>query len=99
MNIKFNYSISNVINFTSTFLFNYLKEKSKQKKMYQIYETQKIPAEISEIWDFISAPANLKKITPTYMGFDITSIFIPKKMYPGMIISYIVKPVLGIKTT
>jgi ligand-binding SRPBCC domain-containing protein len=67
--------------------------------MYQIYETQKIPAEINEIWDFISSPANLKKITPIYMGFDITSKFIPKKMYPGMIISYIVKPVLGIKTT
>lgn len=66
--------------------------------MYQIYETQKIPAEINEIWDFISSPANLKKITPTYMGFDITSKFIPKKMYPGMIIGYIVKPVFGIKT-
>ena len=32
------------------------------------------------------------------MGFDITSEDIPEKMYPGMIITYIVKPILGIKT-
>ncbi len=32
------------------------------------------------------------------MGFDITSEDTPEKMYPGMIISYKVSPVLGIKT-
>jgi ligand-binding SRPBCC domain-containing protein len=31
------------------------------------------------------------------MGFEINSQNLPEKMYPGMIISYIVKPVLGIK--
>lgn len=49
--------------------------------------------------DFISSPANLKEITPKYMGFDITSNEIPEKMYQGMIISYKVSPLLGIKTT
>ena len=53
---------------------------------------------MEEIWDFISSPANLKEITPDYMGFDITSTDTPKKMYPGMIITYIVKPIFGIKT-
>ena len=33
------------------------------------------------------------------MGFDITSEDLPDKMYPGMIISYKVSPLLGIKTT
>lgn len=33
------------------------------------------------------------------MGFDITSEDLPEKMYPGMIISYVVKPLLGIPTT
>jgi ligand-binding SRPBCC domain-containing protein len=66
---------------------------------YQLHKTQIIPATIDEIWEFISSPANLKKITPGYMGFDITSPHISPKMYPGMIISYKVSPVLGIKMT
>lgn len=66
---------------------------------YQFKRSQKIPATIEEVWDFISSPANLKEITPDYMGFDITSEDLPEKMYPGMIISYIVKPLLGIPTT
>lgn len=66
---------------------------------YQLYKTQKIPATIDKVWDFISSPANLKKITPAYMGFNITSKILSEKMYPGMIISYKVSPVLGIKMT
>jgi len=66
---------------------------------YQLHKTQKIPATIDQVWDFISAPANLKKITPEYMGFNITSKLLSEKMYPGMIISYKVSPVLGIKMT
>ena len=63
---------------------------------YQFKQTQKIPAELGEVWDFISSPQNLKKITPAYMGFDVTSEELPSKMYAGMIIMYIVKPILGI---
>jgi len=66
---------------------------------YQYRREQKINATMEVVWDFISSPANLKEITPDYMGFDITSPELPKKMYPGMIISYEVKPLLGIKTT
>jgi ligand-binding SRPBCC domain-containing protein len=66
---------------------------------YQFQRTQKIKASIDEVWDFISSPANLKEITPDYMGFDITSKEIPGKMYQGLIISYKVSPLLGIKTT
>ena len=65
---------------------------------YQFYAEQKMHASIDEVWDFISSPQNLKEITPDSMGFDITSKNLSKKMYPGMIISYIVKPLLGIKT-
>jgi ligand-binding SRPBCC domain-containing protein len=64
---------------------------------YQFKQTQKIKGTIDEVWDFIASPANLKKITPDYMGFDITSGDLPEKMYPGMIICYKVSPLLGIK--
>lgn len=66
---------------------------------YQFKETQQINQPLDVIWDFISSPKNLKKITPKYMGFDITSDNIEDKMYEGMIISYKVKPLFGINTT
>lgn len=64
--------------------------------IYQLCTTQKIPATIDQVWDFISSPRNLKKITPEYMGFEITNEPIADTMYAGMIISYKVKPILGI---
>ncbi|MDZ7634600.1 MAG: hypothetical protein U5L72_09275 [Bacteroidales bacterium] len=64
---------------------------------YQLIKTQELPASISEIWDFISAPVNLKEITPEHMGFLVTSNNGHEKMYPGMIISYKVSPAFGIK--
>lgn len=66
---------------------------------YQLLKEQKVNGSIDDIWNFISSPANLKEITPDYMGFDITSKGLPDKMYEGMIISYRVSPLLGIKTT
>jgi ligand-binding SRPBCC domain-containing protein len=65
---------------------------------YQFYREQKLKASIDEVWNFISSPKNLKEITPDYMGFDIRSNHLPDEMYPGMIISYQVSPLLGIKT-
>tara|TARA_R100001369_G_scaffold92117_1_gene135552 strand:+ start:3548 stop:4003 length:456 start_codon:yes stop_codon:yes gene_type:complete len=67
--------------------------------IYQFKKTQEINAPVEKVWEFISDPANLKKITPDYMGFDITSKVVPSKMYAGMIISYKVSPLFGIKTT
>lgn len=66
---------------------------------YQLKKEQFINASLDEVWDFISSPKNLKNITPPHMGFDITSDNKDNKMYQGMIISYIVKPILGIPTT
>lgn len=64
---------------------------------YQLTKTQKIPVSIDVIWDFISSPENLREITPEHMGFVVTSNSSSVKMYPGMIITYKVSPLLGIK--
>ena len=64
---------------------------------YQFEQTQKIPASIDTVWDFISSPNNLKEITPSYLGFLVTSKSAENKMYPGMIITYKVSPLFGIK--
>jgi ligand-binding SRPBCC domain-containing protein len=66
---------------------------------YQFKREQLIPATMEEVWEFISSPKNLKKITPEYMGFDIKTADLPEKMYPGMIICYTVKPMLNIPLT
>jgi ligand-binding SRPBCC domain-containing protein len=63
---------------------------------YQIIRTQKIPASVTDVWDFISSPANLKEITPPNMGFIVTNNTGIGKMYAGMIITYKVSPLLGI---
>lgn len=63
--------------------------------MYTLKTIQKLPITVDEAWDFFSSPANLKDITPSHMGFHILSD-LPSKMYPGMIIAYIVKPLFGI---
>ena len=64
-------------------------------KIYKLERIQKIPCILDKAWDFFSSPANLKTITPDYLGFEITSELVPK-MYPGQIITYKVRPVLGI---
>ena len=67
--------------------------------IYQINERLELAASVDEAWDFISSPANLKKITPPYMGFEISTPGLPEKIYPGLMISYKVRPVLGIPMT
>jgi ligand-binding SRPBCC domain-containing protein len=68
-------------------------------KIYSFEATQDLNISIEEAWDFMSSPANLKKITPPGMGFEITSGYAGEKMYPGQLISYIVKPLAGIPMT
>jgi ligand-binding SRPBCC domain-containing protein len=62
---------------------------------YQLIRTQQLAAAVTEVWDFISSPDNLKKITPEHMGFVVTSNNSSEKMYPGMIITYKVSPLFG----
>jgi len=59
--------------------------------MHSLKTIQRFPVSLEEAWDFFSSPANLKEITPSYMDFKILSKG-NEIMYPGMIISYIVKP-------
>jgi ligand-binding SRPBCC domain-containing protein len=67
-------------------------------KTYRIEFIQKIPVDLDTAWDFFSSPSNLTKITPDDMTFEVTTPNLEKtKMYSGMIITYKVSPLLGIK--
>ncbi|TAJ62082.1 MAG: hypothetical protein EPO58_03875 [Chitinophagaceae bacterium] len=65
-------------------------------KVYSIKTVQKIPISLNQAWAFFSRPDNLKDITPPNLGFHIISKHHGEKMYPGQIIEYTVKPILGI---
>ena len=67
-------------------------------KIYQLKAIQNLPINIKDAWDFFSNPNNLNVITPRWLNFKIKSK-LPDKMYPGMIISYKVHPVLKIPNT
>jgi ligand-binding SRPBCC domain-containing protein len=67
-------------------------------KTYQLKKEQTIPISLAEAWDFFSSPLNLAKITPPEMNFVVTSDYAPDtKMYEGMLITYTITPLLGIK--
>ncbi|MDP9078425.1 MAG: SRPBCC family protein [Bacteroidota bacterium] len=67
-------------------------------KTYVLKTEQAIPISLEQAWDFFSSPLNLAKITPKEMQFVVTSDYAPDtKMYEGMIITYKISPVLGIK--
>ena len=66
-------------------------------KIYKLHKYQKLPITKAQAWEFLSDPANLKVITPDYMGFDILD-GADREMYQGQVIQYIVTPVAGIKT-
>ena len=65
-------------------------------KIFKLKYSQKLPISLNEAWDFLSSPKNLELITPKSMDFNITD-WDRKKAYPGQIIRYTVKPILGIK--
>jgi ligand-binding SRPBCC domain-containing protein len=63
---------------------------------YQFTQIQQFAVAPEMLWDYISDPDNLKKLTPAYMDFKVTSLPHTGKMYPGLIITYIIKPILHV---
>ncbi len=64
--------------------------------MHHLYRRQELNTTIEKAWEFFTKPENLKAITPDFMGFDITSISGQRKLHAGQIITYTVRPFLGI---
>ncbi|MDH3258721.1 MAG: SRPBCC family protein [Deltaproteobacteria bacterium] len=64
-------------------------------KLKTIHKTLFLPISIQEGWKFFSNPRNLTLITPPSLGLEITSE-VPDSIYPGVIITYRVRPFLGI---
>ncbi len=63
--------------------------------IHRLKQEQLLPISLKEAWDFFTTPANLNKITPDEMVFEVTSE-LPEKVYEGLIITYRIKPMLNI---
>jgi ligand-binding SRPBCC domain-containing protein len=66
--------------------------------MHQLKTVQLLPITLEQAWDFFSSPKNLATITPESLNLvPITEL--PAAMYPGIFVTYRVRPLLGIPMT
>jgi ligand-binding SRPBCC domain-containing protein len=64
-------------------------------KLHRFDALQKLPTTIERAWEFFADARNLARITPPSMGFQVTSE-LPEGMHAGMIITYRIRPLLGV---
>ena len=65
-------------------------------KTYTLQQEQYLPITVEEAWQFFSSAQNLAKITPPDMAFKILTPLDGSPIYEGMLINYIIRPMLGI---
>ncbi|UOQ92176.1 SRPBCC family protein [Halobacillus shinanisalinarum] len=64
-------------------------------KIYVMKTRQQLPITVDRAWTFFSNAGNLSDITPPWMKFEVTGE-LPEQMYPGMIATYRLQPLLGV---
>jgi ligand-binding SRPBCC domain-containing protein len=67
-------------------------------RLYRLERIQHLPVCQIEAWQFFSNPINLPEITPPWLSFSLTQK-VPISIHAGMIISYRLKPFLGLPVT
>jgi len=65
-------------------------------KVYELRTEITVKAPLEQVWAFFSNPKNLQRITPDYMGFQIVKCQDVETIFNGMIIEYIVRPILNL---
>lgn len=65
-------------------------------KIYELRTEITIEAPLEQVWDFFSNPKNLQRITPDYMRFQIVKCPDVETIFNGMIIEYVVRPILNL---
>jgi ligand-binding SRPBCC domain-containing protein len=63
----------------------------RRERHYVLERSQFVAAPVDEVFTFFSDPRNLAKLTPPWLGFEITSID-EGPVRPGFRIEYIVRP-------
>ena len=65
-------------------------------RIYTLKRVQQLPITVEAAWDFFSQPKNLSELTPPALNLKFTNEVFGEVMYPGQVITYNVKPILGI---
>jgi ligand-binding SRPBCC domain-containing protein len=65
-------------------------------KVYSLYSRQNIPASLEKVWAFFSDANNLLNVTPPHLNLKVTNKVYGNEVYAGQVMTYIVKPLLGI---
>ena len=64
-------------------------------KIYRLHTTQHLPIAQEEAWEFFVSPSNLRRITPDWLDFRMTTTP-PPTIHPGTILTYRIRPVAGV---
>lgn len=65
-------------------------------KVFSLYSRQKVPASLDEVWAFFSNARNLAHVTPPHLNLKVTNEVYGAGVYAGQVMTYNVKPLLGI---
>jgi len=65
-------------------------------KVYSVFSRQNVPVSLEEVWAFFSDAKNLAAVTPPHLNLKVTNEVYGGALYPGQVMIYKVKPLLGI---
>jgi ligand-binding SRPBCC domain-containing protein len=65
-------------------------------KVYSLYSRQHVPASLEEVWTFFSDAKNLLAVTPPQLNLKVTNEVYGQTVYAGQVMTYKVKPLLGL---
>lgn len=65
-------------------------------KVYSLFSKQNVPVSLDEVWAFFSDAKNLAAVTPPHLNLKVSNEVYGGAMYPGQVMTYKVKPLLGI---
>lgn len=65
-------------------------------RVHQLKSMQYLPAPLDQVWQFFSDPHNLSVITPPFLNLKVTNEVYGDEVYTGQIMTYTVRPLLGI---
>lgn len=67
-------------------------------KLFRLEKFQLLRVSVPEAWTFFSDPRNLEKITPPELHM-VPEQDLPSRMHPGMIVTYRIRLLPGLRTT